>query len=234
MDDQIEKEIKKESYGEKRKFQRLADITHLIPQFKRFYFVQKRRDINKNTHEIIDEFNSGLEAGQVFNPNPSQYAKWRMKWDEQIVSELTAEGHVVVMPKIMSRQLVTVDPEGNNLIPRAEDLMGGTQTLAGKLLNDANAMLEADQEVDEFYTADELIKRRGYVLNVFNHVSKILQGDKMIAIKANAEKRETANFMMDLMKRATAGKLDAATIANLKKSYQPKPVEAEVINVPSS
>jgi hypothetical protein len=219
--------IKIEPYATAPSYQRLSSCTHLIPQFKRLYFIKKRLDINCNPFSIVDAYNESIYP-QNFYPAQAMYARWRRKWDEQIVAEMTEKGLTVVLPKRLSHHLVTTDPEGNNIVPRAEDLEGAAETLAGRLLNDASEMLEDDREAEEFYTPEELMKRRSYALNVMTHVSKMVQGKQMVAIKSNAEKRETANFMMDLMKRATAGKLDAEAIAKMKQGYK------DAVEVPSN
>lgn len=222
MNDVLEGFIKekedKEVAGKKPKSQPLSELIHRLPEFKQFYFEKLRQDIAYDHYLIVAEFND-LISPDTFFPKINQYDRWRAIWNRQIVNMLRSEGVALVLPPKMMADLVPVDTEGHNLIPKPEDLEGGAQTLAGKLLNDANQILESDIETEEFFTTAELMKRKTYVLSVMNHVARIIQADKHIAIRANAEKRETVNFMMELMKKATAGKINPDAIGKLKKSY---------------
>jgi len=89
-------------------------------------------------------------------------------------------------------------------------------------LNDAMQMLKEDQELEEIYTNDELIKRRSYIINVFSHATRLVHGKASLMLKASEESRNTAGFLMSLLSRATAGKITDEEMALLKSSYIPR------------
>ena len=123
--------------------------------------------------------------------------------------------------------------EGNTRtrnIPQYQQLEDGVQSLGGELLNDAFQMLEDDRENSEVYEPDELLHRKKHVLAVFANVTKMVHGKENLALKAAGEARETANFLMDLMKEASAGSMTLEEIGVLKNQYAVKPQADHVIN----
>ena len=96
------------------------------------------------------------------------------------------------------------------------------------LTNDAVRMLQDDQELEDIYDSDQLIKRKTYVLNVFAHVTRHVQGKEALKIKKQGENRETAGFLMHLLGMAKAGKLDPNDMTVLKSAVAPQPTVIEV------
>jgi hypothetical protein len=83
-------------------------------------------------------------------------------------------------------------------------------------------MLRQDQESGEDMYEDEiLIKRRHYVLNVFNFVMRAVNQKEALLIKKQQEKRETASFLMDLIRKSTAGRVTPEEMTLLKSSIVP-------------
>jgi hypothetical protein len=77
-------------------------------------------------------------------------------------------------------------------------------------------MLNDDQQLEEIYTDEVLIKRRNYILNVFGHVTKLVHGKAALMLKASEEKRNNASFLMTLLASATAGKMNDEQLDLLK------------------
>ncbi len=198
------------------RYHKIAEIRDLIPQFKVFYYAEKRGDPGKSAIKIINAYNAQITP-LTFFPWEKQYKSWRKKWDGEL---LAIQGYQEEQKQV--RQLIKVRDERNVLVvPEDETLEAGARTLAGELLNDAMGILKQDQEEEEMYEDDIIVKRRNYVLNVYNYVTRSSHSKEALRIKSNAEKRETMGFLMDLMSRATAGKMSDDELELLKQSSTP-------------
>lgn len=207
-------------YGDKfKKFSRLGEINDLIPSFKDWYYQKKMANDKETLTNILRTFNSEVCEPQerVFHPKTSTMRLWRNKWDLDMIEQMREINHEVTDKKII-RQLVQVR---NSDIPEVE-LEHGVKTLGAELLNDAMQMLTDDQQLEDIYDSEELMKRRSYILNVFSHATKLVHGKAALMLKASAEKRDTASFLMSLLSRATAGKVSDEEINVLKSAYAPK------------
>ena len=194
-------------------YHKVSEIRDLIPQFKAFYYAEKRKDLSMSAIKIINAYNAQIMP-LTFFPWEKQYKLWRKKWDTEL---LAVQGYELQQREV--RQLIKMKDEQNALIvPTERTLEAGAHTLAGNLLNDAASILERDQENEEAYEEDILIKRRNYVLNVFNYVTRAVHGKEALNIKSNADKRHTAGFLMDLMVRAESGNMTDEEMELLKQS----------------
>jgi hypothetical protein len=199
------------------RYHKVGEIRELIPQFKAFYYGERRTNAQKSAIKIINEFNHQI-APLTFFPWEKQYRLWRKKWDAELIAEQGYQQQQRGM-----RQIIKLRDEQNTVIvPDEHSLEVGTKTLAGELLNDAIDILKGDQENGNAFDEEILVKRRSYVLNVFNYVTKAVQGKEALNIKSNAEKRETLGFLTTLINRSTAGKITADEMALLKQSAVPK------------
>ncbi len=198
------------------KYHKVGEIRELIPQFKAFYLAERRREPERSAIKIINDFNKSI-APFTFFPWEKQYRLWRKKWDAQLLAE---QGYREEQRAV--RQIIKMrDEQQVAIVPDEYALGAGARTLAGELLNDAMEILKQDQESAELYEDDIIVKRRNYVLNVFNYVMKASHTKEALNIKTNAEKRETANFMMSILNRATAGKLTDDEMSLLRASVNP-------------
>ena len=192
---------------------KLNEIRDLIPQFKAFYYAEKRLNPTKSAVTIINAFNSQISPFTFF-PWEKQYKLWRKKWD----GELLAEQNYKIETRKM-RQVIKMRNEHDvELVPANEALEAGARTLGGELLNDAMNILTKDQENEDAYEDDIIVKRRAYVLNVYNYVTKTVHGKESLRLKSNADKRESSGFLMDLLHRATAGNMTEDELELLKQS----------------
>lgn len=195
------------------RYHKIHEIRDLIPQFKTFYYAEKRGDPSKSAIKIINAYNAQI-APLTFFPWEKQYKLWRKKWDAEL---LAIEGYQEQQKEV--RQLIKIRDEENALIiPTDDSLENGAKTLAGELLNDAMSILKKDQADEELYEDEIIVKRRNYVLNVYNYVTRSSHSKEALRLKSNAEKRETMGFLMDLMSRATAGKMTDEELDLLKHS----------------
>lgn len=210
------------------RYHKVHEIRDLIPQFKTFYYAEKRRDLSMSAIKIINAYNAQI-APLTFFPWEKQYKSWRKKWDAEL---LAIQGYHEEQKEV--RQLIKVRDEQNALVvPEDETLEAGARTLAGELLNDAMGILKKDQEQEDLYEDDIIVKRRNYVLNVYNHVTRSAHSKESLRLKSNAEKRQTMGFLMDLMSHATAGTITDEQIEILKTTTHPQQVSPAPEPTPS-
>lgn len=214
------------------KYQRLAEYSDLLPSFKDFYYERKKVNNKESATSILRVFNSEvcLSLNRKFHPDIDRVRGWRKKWDLDLI-QVTGELDYEVTEKRNINQIIKTR-EGREV--DNGELEHGIKTLGGELLNDAMQMLRNDQELEEIYDSDELMKRRSYIINVFSHATKLVHGKAALLLKASAEKRDTASFLMNLLSRATAGKVTEDEVIILKSAYAPKPQGYPKQNEPQS
>lgn len=196
-------------------FQKTAVLKNVIPIFKDYYYATRMEGFTGEVMEICKRFNEEkmYPDFKVFFPFPAQLTLWAKKWDYDIATKVSHGVQVVdsknrILPKIVQtrdefNQLI----EKSDLAPSDVSLEAATRSLAGELLNDAFGMLRQDQDLEEVYDDEVLVKRRNYVLNVVSKVSGMVQGKAALMLKGSEEKRNNANFMMNLLAKASAGTL---------------------------
>lgn len=210
-------------YGEN--FWRYTLASELLPNvaaFKEFYINHKLADPKAQSYQLIREFAETIAPDNFF-PRPNTYLLWRTKWDKEVAQRRgdKAEERAI-------EQVIETKNAERRKVPTMEGLEAGAQHLGGMLVNDAISMLEEDQQIGDAYEPDELIKRRGYILNVYNFVMKSAANKQAIELKRRADARETAGFLMDLMGMASAGKLDAGSLSILETAV---PIHKEATEV---
>lgn len=197
------------------KYHKVGEIQGLIPQFKEFYFTERRQEPEKSAIKIINDFNKQISP-LTFFPWEKQYRLWRKKWDAILLAE---NGYREEQKKV--RQLIQLkDTQGVDVVPNEYALEAGTNTLAGELLNDAIGMLKADQTDSDLYEEEILIKRRSYILNVFNYVNRAVQGKESLKLKSNADKRETLGFLTEMINRSAAGQITPNEFKMMRESLR--------------
>lgn len=220
-------------YGEGfERYHRLSEYTDLLPSFKDWYYTKKTANDKETITNILRTFNAEVCApmGRAFFPKLEAVRSWRKKWDMDLIQTIKGLDHEV-SEKRNVYQVIKTRNEDNQLTanPIADgELEHGIKTLGGELLNDAMRMLSEDQEMEEIYDNETLMKRRSYIVNVFSHATKLVHGKAALMLKASQEKRDTAGFLMNLLARATAGKMDDTQIEVLKSAYAPQHNERTV------
>ena len=161
--------------------------------------------------------------GRTFHPYTNQLRTWTKRWDADIIrKKLNMREETALTPVKEIRQIVkTRGEEYAMTAPGDGELETGLRTLGGELLNDAMQMLRDDQELEETYDDETLIKRRNYIVNVFSHATKLVHGKAALMLKASEEKRSTAGFLMSLLSKATAGTMSDMEVSLLETAYVP-------------
>src|SRR3989344_9655800 len=67
-------------------YQKIGELKELIPQFKVFYYAEKRKEPERSAIKIINDFNKQITP-LTFFPWEKQYRLWRKKWDAELVAE---------------------------------------------------------------------------------------------------------------------------------------------------
>jgi hypothetical protein len=215
-------------YGDNFKgFHKLAEITDLVARFKEYYYEQKVKNPKETKSNILRSFNSSVcvDLGRTFHPSMSQLRTWTPRWDKDLMQQMA--GKELDIPDLQSReirQIVATRRDGEVVagLPTDGELESGLRTLGGELMNDALQMLKDDQDLEETYSDETLIKRKNYVVNVFGHVTKMVHGKAALMLKASEEKRNNAGFLMSLLAKASAGKMSDEEMGLLNTAYAPK------------
>lgn len=214
-------------YGEEfERYHRLAEYNDLIPSFKDWYYQKKIANDRETLTNILRTFNAEVCAplGRKFHPKLEAVRSWRKRWDLDLIQQVKGLDHEVTEKRNVY-QVIKTRNENDELTANPindSELEHGIKTLGGELMNDALQMLQNDQELEDIYTNEELMKRRSYIINVFSHATKLVHGKAALMLKASAEKRDTAGFLMGLLARATAGKISDKEISVLRSAYAPK------------
>lgn len=207
---------------------KMDEIRDLVPAFKDLYYEMMIVNPNSSLLKIIKEFNERISP-RKFHPYPKNISQWKVKWDNDILAKKNMKMETIKKDKEIYQVIKTRNDEMNMLIPGYDDIESGVQTLGGELLNDAYQMLRDDQMNEEAYDDEVLVKRRNYIVGVFSHVTKMVQGKASLLLKASAEKRDNASFLMDMLAKASSGNLKEEDINFLKSSI--KGEDANVIEI---
>ena len=209
-------------------FQKIGEVKDFLPAFKDFYYQMKVKDPNATIKSIVRTFNTDVcaPAKGKFHPYLNQLRGWRKKWDLDLLQQMAGKEVVLAedLEKRNIHQIIKTRNDEKTLVlgmPTDVELEGGLRTLGGELMNDAMQMLRDDQELEEIYTNDELVKRRNYIINVFGHVTKLVHGKAALMLKMSEEKRNNASFLMTLLAKASAGKITDEEIEILEVSHKP-------------
>lgn len=217
------------------RFRRAEEVRERLPAFRDFYMTRMaeadamglndgeglkggKKKNKLSAIKIVDMFNAQLPEDQTkdFFPETGMYRRWRKRWDAERDGRLqNAEERV---ERAQKRELMTHTP---GTVPSLEHLEDGMSTLAGELANDALETLRDTNEREEYFDDEVVVKRKMYALNVFAYVTKAVHSKQALDLKKHAEGRETAGFMLDILRRATAGKITAEELALLRGSATP-------------
>src|SRR3989344_9284150 len=108
------------------RYHKVHEIRDLIPQFKAFYYGEKRKEPGKSAIKIINAYNAQITP-LTFFPWEKQYRSWRKKWDAELIAEQSYKQQQREM-----RQIIKLRDEQNTVIvPDEYALEVGTHTLAG-------------------------------------------------------------------------------------------------------
>lgn len=205
-------------------FMKTEECKPFIEGFKEFYYKKRLESDDRKPMELVKEYNELFlyPDFKAFHPYPANVAAWSKRWDYDIYEKVKNKVITVDSKNHYVAQLLVTRDNYNELIatpPADNALEAATRTLAGELVNDALNMLRQDQNMEEAYDDEVIVKRRNYILNVLARVTTTVQGKQALILKASEEKRNTAGFLMDLLAKASAGTITPEEMDLLKSSY---------------
>lgn len=215
-------------FGERfERYMKVDEYRHLLPAFKEHYYECRIKDPKSTITHIIRSFNEDIKHQELgFFPYPNAYRGWRKKWDKDLLEKRGQKMAVIDTKKNIQQVLKTRNASESGVIeyatPSYESLEETLQTFGGELLNDAMTQMRNDQDLEDMFESDELMRRKNHVLNVFSHVTKMVHSKASLMLKTSEEKRNNASFLMDLMKKSTSGQMTVEEIQALKVTYAPK------------
>lgn len=228
------RDLSKQSFYWRPSYARLDTMRDLVPRFRDFYYEQKMENPDIREKDVMDKFDAAI-APRIFNPWPVTLKKWRRKWDKDIDTQMRERKLRI---KEETRMVKLRDDAGNLIVPEYSTLEGAAQSLGAELLNDAMNMIKADQIDEDIYDDDIIIKRRNYALNVFNFISRSVHKKSELKLKEKTDERETAAWLMDIVRVASAGGIAEDDMQMMKDAVQgainvavPKVIDAEVSDV---
>lgn len=185
----------------------------------RVYYLEQRKAGRTDVMQIFREYRKDLElAGKEwFNPYPNVIKNWFKKWEMSL--PFTARKVAVVSNKETRNKKETALAERKI---EYEELESGAKTLQALLIEDANKTLEESNTPYEMFGDDGFmdkeaheklrIKKKEFALGVAKEILGGVHKHQLVAIKKNKEGRETAGFLMDLMRQAASGELSDASV----------------------
>lgn len=200
-----------QSYKFTGKKSKVEEVREHLPLFRDYYIKHRVKEGKKTSLiTLVDNFNEE-NPDIYFFPNISVIQKHRKLWDGEIAKRITPDRQeqLMILQSLESKKRSTIVPmTRDQIIPTSDNLVAGAAQLGKVLVDDAFQTMQ-DSQSNGYEDEEILIKKKQYALNVFSYVMRAAQGSQMVDIKRNAEKRETAGFMLDLMSRATAGNLSS-------------------------
>jgi hypothetical protein len=174
----------------------LPDIKHLVPVFRDYFYGLYSQYPDITIEQAVQQFITKLPPGVIFHPSPNLLQVWNVQWKE----------NADYMAKIP-----TVCPDDGYLD-------SGIRTLAGELLIDAHSTLREASNPAEDITPRDRVGMKRYVTSILQTITTMVHGKARIMLQASSEKRENASFAVDLLQKATSGKLTSEDITLLRES----------------
>lgn len=218
--------------AEFKKWDSMESLYSRLPAFKKYFIEKKKENPSESIRNIIKGFHE-LEVleGRTFYMCPVNMAKrgvaWtneaigyippvvrppRRAWDTNPVGVLSDPG-IVTDPGVSSDAGVFIEPR----VRSVSTLEQKVDTLADVLIDDAHEVL-SDNENDE--SVGDMVNRKKYAVMVLGYVTKLVHGKKSLSLKEKEEKRNETSFLMDFLKKATAGNVSAEELDLLNSSKQ--------------
>lgn len=182
-------------------------IKYLRPHFSRFkeyYRNYRRSDPGTKRRMILGEFHKEMKKeGLSFQLDYREFNK--------IANEIDAE----LFPSDPNIPEDGIIPESGEVVEVCNrPLEKRIETLADALIDDAHTTLNNDT-MDE--DVQDMVARKKYATAVLTSVTRLVQGKKALELKTSEEKRNNTSFLMDMLKKATAGTISTDDVNFLKK-----------------
>lgn len=209
------------------RLRKLKELIDFVPVYKEFYLQARRADPTVSAMKLIRQFNE--ENPNVnFWPYPAQYKSWRKKWDAQFLRE---QGFIEDQLHEARAVIVRNKVHGDiTLQPTDDSLEEKSNRLGDILIEDAIRSLENDQQNEELFKSDELVKRKSHYLKVFSEITKKVQGKEGLRLRRSDAAVNAGNFLTSLMDRAKTGRMSQEELAQLTGSV----AHAIAVNSPES
>lgn len=212
-------------------YQSLEECRDLMEPFRKFYlrekpFHGKRGDLVRAFKELCWK-----EQKRTFNLQPKTIERAMKQFDiDAGVAERNKKDKSIVLPPAAP---LATDPKtgkwSSALANRSNiSLEDGAVTLAESLLLDAGKMmdeLDSSNPDRTFLLEEDMVKRKAHVLNVFKAIGSHVQRDKMIALKARKEIRDSTSFVLDLITKAQSGAIGVSEMTLMRDGMHREPVQ---------
>jgi len=206
----------------KRGFTTNEGLEEIIEGFRLFY-MEERKAGRTDLMQIFREYRKNTQMYKKiwFNPYPNQVKGWIKNWEQSLPVHIRKVA-------IKGRDTVKKNQVNVKAIEYA-DLEDGSKNLQSLLIDDAEQLMKesnTDYELIDvaggYWSKEEYektrIKKKALALSIAKEVLSGVHKHQTIQIKRNKEGRETAGFLMDLMKQATSGELSEKDLELLDNS----------------
>lgn len=200
----------------------VTGMEDIVEEFHKYY-MENRHAGRTDLMQIFREFRTDLKLNRKiwFNPQGILIKGWMNKWE----NSLPIHARKV---QIKIRDVKKNQSDEKDTLKKIEyhELEDGAKNLQSLLLEDASQLMEESNEAFEvgngYWKKEDWekirIKKKALALGIAKEILSGVQKHQVIQIKKNKEGRETVNFMMDIMKQASAGELTEQELALLDSS----------------
>lgn len=224
--------IKSMGYPEERKpipYTGIPEKKANLLKFTKFYFDNRIDQITgktTNIFKLIVAYNDKMKPEVPYWPKESVCLQLNRKLRDQLndrLDRIEGEGVVVVRPSSAANRFHKKKPTVDGEVVGKRTLDERVESLAEDLIDSAQDELNmANDGADEPAIA---MKRKAHAVGVFAYISRHVHKKKELDIKTKASQIGEATFLMDLMGRATAGKLDEEQLKHLESAVSDDPIQ---------
>lgn len=211
----------------KTEYTNITGMEDTLEEFRQYY-LGERQIGREDSALIFREFRKQKEIeGIHFNPYPNYLKQLYKRFDKELPPYLQKYQSAKDVAKNNRENRVALGQiQYEELENRSKSLHSLLLDEAEELINESKLSFEDYLEAhpDEMWSAKDLKKhqmeQKKLALGVAERVSAVVQKNSVIKLKKNKEGRETAGFLMDLMKKATTGELTEEEMQLLENSSQ--------------
>lgn len=202
----------------------IGDVPKIVEEFRQFY-LQQRNAGRYDYKGIFREFRKDKEINQNiwFNPYPNMLDILYRRWEGELpmtMRKITVKKKTVAKKGVDDTATVLKEIAYHTLEDGAKNLQSLLIDDASKLIQESNVEFQAIDDNGGMWRKDDYerirLAKKKVALSIASDVLKGAHRFELIKIKKNAEGRETASFMMDLVRRSTAGEIGDEEMAVLE------------------
>jgi hypothetical protein len=192
----------------------VGEQQHIVEKFHQYYLEQRNAG-RTDYKQIFREFRKDLDIeGIWFNPYPNMLEGYYRKWEAELpmtLRKITFKKRKLPVKGVDDKPTVLKEIAYHQLEDGAKNLQSMLVDDATKLIEESNEEFEAIDANGGMWRRDDWekirLQKKKVALSIASEVLKGAHRHELIKIKKNAEGRETASFMMDLVRRSTAGEV---------------------------